>query len=177
MWSTVFIVVCGFMVSCFQWFMVSCVQKIVAKKNGCQQMPLNHINHLASSAHKIHPISFSQSTGSVSFECLTQAKQSTRLQLKLEAPNTHSTQTQRYLAQLLPALLQLTQLGLQHLSTLAITKKHAAATNFTPEQTKMCVWDRQSLIIDGWRRLDTKDAGRTLKECNRWFPKTGSKMT
>ena len=42
---------------------------------------------------------------------------------------------------------------------------------------KMCVWDRQSLIIDGWRRLDTKDAGRTLKECNRWFPKTGSKMT
>ena len=113
----------------------------------------------------------------VSFECLTQAKQSTRLQLKLDTPNTHSTQTQRYLAQLLPALLELTQLGLQHLSTLAITKKHAAATNFTPEQTKMCVWDRQSLIIDGWRRLDTKDAGRTLKECNRWFPKTGSKMT
>lgn len=87
------------------------------------------------------------------------------------------TGSTKYLAQLLPALLQLTQLGLQHLSTLAVTKKHAAATNFTPEQTKTCVWDRQSLIIDGWRRLDTKDAGRTLKECNRWFPKTGSRMT
>ena len=86
----------------------------------------------------------------VSFECLTQDKQSTRLQLKLEAPSTHSTQTQRYLAQLLPALLELTQLGLQHLSTLAITKKHAAATNFTPEQTKMCVWEgNHSSLMDG----------------------------
>ena len=28
--------------------------------------------------------------------------------------------------------------------------QHAAATNFTLEQTKMCVLDWQSLIIDGW---------------------------
>ena len=86
---------------------------------------------------------------------MPQAKQST--------PNTHSAQA---LAQLLPALFELTQLGLQHLSTLAITKKHAAATNFTPEQAKIW-WDRQPLIIDGWRRLDTKDAEKLEKRNRR----------
>ena len=43
---------------------------------------------------------------------------------RLEAPNTHSTQTRSYLAQLLPSLLELGKLSLQHLPTLAITGHH-----------------------------------------------------
>ena len=75
---------------------------------------------------------------------------------RLEAPNTHSTQTRSYLAQLLSSLLELGQLRLQHLPTLAITGHH-----------------RSMMDSAAWTQNMLKES----KTMHSLAPKTGSKMT